>query len=75
MSNSHTCHRKMRKIVEAKYCKFFKIKKDIDEDMGCDECSAYHRCTEEPNPYKCRDLVFLRWLADEVHLSGEKANG
>ena len=59
----------MREIREAKYCKFFEIQRDADEDMECDRCNAFEACMEEPNPYKCKDLIFLRWWADEIHSS------
>lgn len=57
---------KMRELLEAKYCKVFNIQKSLDEDMECEECNAYMRALEEPNPYKCKSLIFLRWWADEV---------
>jgi len=59
----------MRELTEAKYCKFFKIQKSMDEDMECEKCSAFFRVLQEPNPHKCRDLIFLRWWTDEIQSS------
>ena len=56
----------MRKLTEAKYCKLFKIQKSLDEDLGCNECYAYKASLEEANPHRCKDLIFLRWWADEI---------
>ena len=30
----------MRELTEAKYCRFFKIQKPLDEDMECEKCKA-----------------------------------
>lgn len=56
----------MREMVELRYCQLLDIRADIKDDLGCENCDAYQRCLEEPNPFKCKELVFLKWFADEI---------
>lgn len=64
----------MRELTEAKYCRFFKIQKTMGEDMECEKCSAFFSVLQEPNPYKCRDLIFLKWWTDEIQSSEQTAS-
>ncbi len=67
--SSYPTPKTRRELTEAKYCRFFKVQKSVEEDMECDKCSAFFRVLQEPNPYKCRDLIFLKWWTDEIQSS------
>jgi len=47
---------------------------DARENMECGACHAYEGSLEEPNPYRCKDLIFLRWWTDEIQSLETKVN-
>jgi hypothetical protein len=59
----------MAELTEAKYCEFYGVQKTAEEDMECEKCEDYKPMMSEPNPFKCKYLIFLRWWTDEIQSS------